>query len=57
MMKSLASSLGHRLARYLNQPIRRYEPYFRVIKPTIEGDFTLSRCNGPISLTDPGSVR
>jgi len=27
MMKRIATGLGQRLAHYLNQPIRRYEPF------------------------------
>jgi len=27
MMKRIANGLGQRLAHYLNQPIRRYEPF------------------------------
>lgn len=54
MMKRLASWLGHRLAQYLNQPIKRYEPFAisdpqRLAAALIPGDVLLVEGNRRIS--------
>lgn len=54
MMKRLASWLGHRLAQYLNQPIKRYEPFAisdppRLAAALIPGDVLLVEGNRRVS--------